>query len=98
MTLFSIFRSLGLAVSVRPMLDPNDLNRLNEERSDGEVFRVGHKFEMTAIEDYSYPERTVKEEEEVSKACSSITGGMKLIPDRMCKSFSHTCLQIISLG
>jgi hypothetical protein len=53
MTLFSISRSLGLPVSVRPMLDPNDglLNRIDEYQGEGEgqVFRIGDKFRETAV-------------------------------------------------
>jgi hypothetical protein len=54
MTLFTIFRSLGLSVSVRPVLDPNDyqlkqIDRHHEE--EGLVFRIGYSFSQTAIED-----------------------------------------------
>jgi hypothetical protein len=51
MTLFSISRSLGLSVSVRPTLDPNDdlLNRSDEYHGEGQVIRIGNKFRETVI-------------------------------------------------
>jgi len=51
MTLFSISHSLGLSVSVRPILDPNDdlLNRSDEYHGEDQEFRIGNKFRETVI-------------------------------------------------
>lgn len=79
MILFTIFRSLGLSVSVRPMLDPNDdqLSPINEYRAEEEaaetgqpvdkdpVFRIGEEFRETAFMEVGGYDMSLKEEEEV---------------------------------
>jgi hypothetical protein len=51
MTLFSIPHSLGLSVSVRPILYPNDnlFNRSDEYHGEDQVFRIGNKFREIVI-------------------------------------------------
>lgn len=79
-TIYSIFRTLGLRVFVRPMMDPKDhrLQSFDENRQSRNpdknfppVFRIGDKFRKMKFDDSGGYDMRTEDEEEVCNPVQS---------------------------